>query len=104
MNHKQDIIINPILSEKSHSLAEQFNQYVFRVNPKSNKLEIKDSIEKRFEVKVINVTTMNFKGKNKNITIKSDGHVIRTSGNRSNWKKAIVTLKKGQSIDLGTGI
>ena len=46
---------------------------------------------------------MNFKGKNKNITIKSDGHVIRTSGNRSNWKKAIVTLEKGNKISLVEG-
>ena len=43
---------------------------------------------------------MNFKGKNKNMTIKSNGHVLRTRGNRSSWKKAIVTLEEGFSIDL----
>ena len=46
---------------------------------------------------------MNFKGKNKNTTIKSNGHVLRTNGNRSSWKKAIVTLKKGDKIDILSG-
>ena len=46
---------------------------------------------------------MNFKGKNKNMTIKSNGNVIRTSGNRSSWKKAIITLAEGETIDLLTG-
>ena len=98
-----NIIINPILSEKSHSLVEQYNKYVFKVNLNSNKLEIKKSIEKRFDVKILKVSTMNFKGKTKNLTIKSDGHVLRTSGKRSKWKKAIVTLEKGHKINLVEG-
>ena len=65
-----------------------------------NKLEIKDAIEEKFNVKIKKVATMNFKGKNKNMTIKSNGHVLRTRGNRSSWKKAIVTLEEGFSIDL----
>jgi len=100
---KTNIILNPILSEKSNSLSEQFNQYVFKVAVQSNKLEIKDSIEKRFKVKIVKVSTMNYKGKNKNITIKSDGHILRTSGTRSSWKKAIVTLEKGNKINLVEG-
>ena len=100
---KTDIILNPILSEKSHSMSEQHNKYVFKVDVNSNKLEIKDSIEKRFDVKVNKVATMNFKGKNKNITIKSDGHVLRTSGKRSSWKKAIITLDAGSKINLVEG-
>ena len=100
---KENIILNPILSEKSHSLQEQFNQYVFKVDPTSNKLEIKKSIEERFDVKIKKVTTMNFKGKKKNLTIRSSGHVIRTSGNRSRWKKAIITLEEGHKINLVEG-
>tara|TARA_B100000029_G_scaffold508320_1_gene594907 strand:- start:579 stop:893 length:315 start_codon:yes stop_codon:yes gene_type:complete len=100
---KTDTILNPILSEKSHSMSEQHNKYVFKVAKNSNKLQIKESIEKRFDVKVSKVSTMNFKGKNKNITIKSDGHVIRTSGKRSSWKKAIVTLSEGNKINLVEG-
>ena len=100
---KLNIILNPILSEKSNSLSEQFNQYVFNVAIQSNKLEIKEFIEKRFKVKIVKVSTMNCKGKNKNITIKSDGHILRTSGRRSSWKKAIVTLEKGYKINLVEG-
>ena len=68
-----------------------------------NKLEIKEAIEDKFNVKIKKVATMNFKGKNKNMTIKSNGHVLRTRGNRSSWKKAIVTLEEGFSIDLVGG-
>ena len=101
--NKTNIILNPILSEKSNSLSDQFNQYAFKVAVQSNKLEIKESIEKRFKVKIVKVSTMNYKGKNKNITIKSDGHILRTSGRRSSWKKAIVTLEKGYKINLVEG-
>ena len=55
-----DIIISPILSEKSHGKSEQFNKYVFKVNKSANKLEIKKSIEERFNVKILKVSTMNF--------------------------------------------
>ena len=103
MSIKNSIIVRPILSEKSTMLGETLNQYVFEVEKKSNKLEIKEAIEKRFKVNVLKVSTMNFKGKNKNMSIKSNGNVLRTNGNRSSWKKAIVTLEKGSSIDLLTG-
>ena len=93
-----EIIQSPILSEKSNMLTTQ-GKYVFRVNVNSNKLQIKQAIEDRFTVKVKKVSTMNFKGKTKNLTIKSDGHVLRTSGKRSGWKKAIITLSKG-TIDI----
>ena len=101
--NKNNIILNPILSEKSHSLIEQFNQYVFKVSSNSNKLEVKSAVEQRFKVKVKQVRVMNFKGKMKSVTIRSDGHVLRTSGNRSKWKKAIVTLKEGDKINLVDG-
>ena len=103
MSVKSSIIIRPILSEKGTMLAETLNQYVFEVEKQCNKLEIKDAIENKFKVNVKKVATMNFKGKNKNMTIKSNGHVLRTKGNRSSWKKAIVTLEKGSTIDILTG-
>ena len=82
---------------------ETLNKYVFRVEVNSNKLQIKAAIEKRFKVEVAKVATMKYKGKSKNTTIKSGGHVLRTSGKRKSWKKAIVTLKEGFSIDLMMG-
>ena len=101
--NNNSVIISPILSEKSHSLSEQFNKYVFKVHKNANKLEIKKSIESRFDVKIVKVSTMNFKGKKKNMTIRSDGNVLRTTGNRSNWKKAIVTLDKDSKINFVEG-
>ena len=73
---------------------------IFQVEKQCNKLEIKAAIEEKFKVKVKKVATMNFKGKNKSMTIKSSGHTLRTRGNRSSWKKAIVTLEEGFSINL----
>jgi large subunit ribosomal protein L23 len=100
MSIKSSIILRPILSEKGTMLSEALNKYVFQVEKQCNKLEIKDVIEEKFKVKVKKVATMNFKGKNKSMTIKSSGHTLRTRGHRSSWKKAIVTLEKGFSINL----
>ena len=100
MSVKSSMIIRPILSEKGTMLAEALNKYVFQVEKQCNKLEIKEAIEEKFNVKIIKVSTMNLKGKNKNMTIKSNGHILRTRGNQSSWKKAIVTLEKGSSIDM----
>ena len=100
MSVKSSIILRPILSEKGAMLGEALNKYVFQVEKKCNKLEIKEAIEEKFKVKIIKVATMNFKGKNKNVTIKSNGHVLRTRGSQSSWKKAIVTLAEGSSIDM----
>jgi len=102
MKNISDIILSPILSEKSNMLMTQ-NKYVFKVSINSNKMQIKKAIENRFEVAIDKVSTMNFKGKRKNSTIKSGGHVIRTTGNRRNWKKAIVTLSEGHKIDFVEG-
>lgn len=103
MSIKSSIILRPILSEKSNLLSDTLNKYVFEVERRSNKHEIKRVVEEKFKVKVKNVATMNFKGKNKNMTIKSNGHVLRTNGNRSSWKKAIVTLEQGSKIDILSG-
>ena len=93
--HYLDTIISPNITEKSTSLSE-FNKIVFRVNKKAKKKSIKKSIEKIFKVNVIKINTINIKGKTKLVRNKKSY--------KSGYKKAIVTLKKGQSIDLATGI
>ena len=98
-----NIILNPMLTEKSNSLTEQFNKYVFKVSRGANKLQIKKAIEKRFDVKIVKVATVLYKGKLKNTTVKSGGHVIRTSGHRESWKKAIITLHENDKINLVEG-
>lgn len=81
-------------------LSETLKKYIFQVEKTANKLEIKSAVEEKFNVKVSKVATMNFKGKRKNTTVRSNGHVLRTSGCRSSWKKAVITLSEGFSIDL----
>ncbi|SUZ87954.1 uncharacterized protein METZ01_LOCUS40808 [marine metagenome] len=78
-------------------------KYAFHVSTKSNKIDIKNAVEKQFDVEVQKVATMNRLGKTKGMTMKSGGRTIRTTGKRSDWKKAIVTLKEGFSIDLMRG-
>ena len=93
--HYLDTIISPIVTEKSTSLSE-FNKFVFKVHKGSRKSSIKKSIEKIFKVNVVKINTINLKGKSKIIKNKKTF--------KPGYKKAIVTLKKGQSIDLATGI
>ncbi len=103
MSIKGTIIIKPVLTEKMNALQETERKYGFRVHPQANKIEIKKAVEDRFGVKIEKVATMNINGKLKQMTIRSGGRVIRTSGKRSNWKKAIVTLKEGEKIDFYQG-
>ena len=93
--HRFDKILSPVLTEKSTILSEK-NKVVFKVHNDTNKHSIKKNVEKIFKVNVIKVNTINYKGKNKIVK----GKKSTTKG----YKKAIVTLKKGQSIDLTTGI
>lgn len=93
--HHLDTIIAPTITEKATFLSEQ-NKIVFKVHTGANKKNIKKSIEKIFKVNVIAVNTINYKGKNKMIRGKK--------AKKSKYKKAIITLKKGQSIDLASGI
>ena len=93
--HYLDTIISPNITEKSTSLSE-FNKIVFKVHKGASKSFIKKSVEKIFKVNVIKVNTINSKGKTKMVRNKK--------AVKSGFKKAIVTLKKGQSIDLATGI
>ena len=90
-----DTIISPNVTEKSTSLSE-FNKVVFKVDKGANKKSIKKSIEKIFKVNVIKINTINLRGKTK--------FVRGRKSHKPGYKKAIVTLKKGQSIDLTTGI
>ena len=97
------ILIKPVLTEKMAILEERENKYAFFVSSKSNKTEIKKAVELKFDVKVLKISTMNRSGKNKQMTIRSGGRTIRTSGQRSGYKKAIVTLQAGQVIDMLQG-
>jgi len=93
--HYLDTIISPTITEKATSLSE-FNKIVFKVHEGASKNSIKKNIEKIFKVNVIKINTINLKGKTKMVRNKK--------AYKSGYKKAIVTLKKGQSIDLSTGI
>jgi len=96
-------LIKPILTEKMAILQERENKYAFFVPKGCNKNTIKNAVQSKFDVKVIKVSTMNQLGKQKQMTVKSGGKTIRTSGTRSSYKKAIVTLQKGDRIDLVGG-
>ncbi len=99
----REIIIRPLFTEKMSQLEESQHKYAFQVASFANKIEIKDAVEKRFDVEVAKVATMKRLGKAKQMTVRSGGRTIRTSGHRSNWKKAIITLKEGSTIDLVRG-
>ena len=93
--HLYDKIISPMVTEKSTNLSEQ-NKIVFKVPMSANKVNLKKNIEKIFKVNVIKLNIINKQNRNK----LTRGRKIKVSG----FKKAIITLKKGQSIDLTTGI
>lgn len=92
MKNPYDIIKKPLLSEKGTMLTEKQNKYMFAVDGESNKLEIKTAVEKVFKVKVDKVNTVHVSGKVKRMR--------NTYGKTADHKKAIVTLKKGEKIDL----
>ncbi len=91
----KNIIIKPILTEKMTTLGER-GQYAFMVDKDANKIMIADAIEKRFNVTVVSIRTMNFRGKTKTQLTKRG----RFEGRRAHWKKAIVTVGKDQKIEL----
>ena len=93
--HLYDTIISPVVTEKSTNLSEQ-NKIVFKVSNKLNKIILKKNIEKIFKVNVIKVNIINKQPRKKT----AKGKKVKIQG----YKKAIITLKKGQSIDLTTGI
>ena len=89
------ILIQPLLTEKMTELTAK-RQYAFKVDQNSNKITIAKAVEKKFNVSVTSVRTANVKGKIKSQMTKRG----RVAGKRSDWKKAIVTLKEGQTIDF----
>jgi large subunit ribosomal protein L23 len=86
------IIRVPLVSEKGTNMRVNENKYVFKVAKEANKLEIKRAVEELFKVKVEDVTTMMMHGKPKRLG--------RFEGRRPDWKKAVVRLKKGETIEL----
>ena len=90
-----DVLRAPKMTEKTLSLKEEANQFAFEVDQRANKIQIKESIEKSFKVSVLKVRTMNVRGKKKRLG--------RYQGRKSSWKKALVTLKEGDTIEYFEG-
>ena len=97
------ILIRPLYTEKMSILEETQRKYAFQVELSANKIQIKQAIEEKFDVQVEKVATMNRKGKEKQMSVKSGGRAIRTTGFQSHWKRAVITLKEGFTIDLLKG-
>jgi large subunit ribosomal protein L23 len=96
MKHIYDVLLGPMLTEKGTLLKEKENKVLFKVATEANKIEIKKAVEETFKVKVDNVATINCRGK-----IKRMG---RYEGKRPDWKKAIITLKEGEKLDVIEGM
>lgn len=95
------IIIKPIVTEKQTAITEKMpNRFGFRVSPDANKLQIKKAVEDLYDVTVVDVNTINYAGKSKSRYTKSG--VI--NGKQAAYKKAIVTLKDGETIDFFSNI
>ncbi len=90
------IIKRPVVTEKSTILEEKYNQVIFQVDPRASKHQIKQAVESIFKVKVENINTMRMRGK-----------PVRRgliTGRRSHWKKAVITLAEGDTIDFYQGV
>jgi large subunit ribosomal protein L23 len=92
MLSKYNIIKKPLITEKAVELKEGKGKVAFAVDKRANKLLIKNAVEEYFKVKVESVATMNYKGKNKRFGM--------IEGKRQDWKKAVVTLKKGEKLEF----
>ncbi len=86
------VIKRPLITEKSTIVRDEGNQYVFEVDRRANKIEVRKAVETLFKVKVLEVRTMNMLGKKKRRG--------RTVGKKSDWKKAVVTVAPGQAIEV----
>ncbi|MDR1920963.1 MAG: 50S ribosomal protein L23 [Candidatus Adiutrix sp.] len=95
MKYAHEVLIRPIVTEKSMIARETHNQFFFRVNPDATKLDIANAVEKAFSVKVVDVQTVNVMGKKKR-----RGRIV---GKKADWKKAIVRLAAGDSIKYFEG-
>jgi large subunit ribosomal protein L23 len=88
-------IVRPLITEKSSAAYQDRGEYTFEVHPDASKTQIRSAIEQLFGVKVTGVWTMNVRGKERRMG--------RTTGRRPNWKKAIVTLREGDTIEIFEG-
>lgn len=96
MRTARDIIYSPIISEKASHQTEKYpNKVALKVAPDANKVEIKLAVQEIWEVKVLSVNTLKFKGKEK--------RVGRYAGRRPSWKKAVITLAEGNTINFFEG-
>lgn len=93
--NEYDIVVKPIITEKSSLLKDTGNQYVFEVQRDANKIEIKKAVEKLFKVKVVSVCVANFEGKKK--------RVGKFAGKKPDWKKAVVKLSPKDKITIFEG-
>lgn len=100
MKKLHDILLRPIISEKMTKQGEKLGRYGFQVDPKSNKIQIKQAVEKEYSVTVTGVRTMIVRGKHRTRYTKTNILTGRTAG----YKKAIVTLKAGDTIDFYSSI
>jgi len=96
MNNLYDVIKKPLITEKGMDLKEKQNKIVLKVDPAANKHEIKAAVEDILKVKVENVATVSMKGKRKRLGARM--------GKRSDWKKAIITLKEGEKVEYLEGV
>ncbi len=93
--HPYEVLKRPIVTEKTSLLGEQ-NRYAFEVDRRANKMQVKEAVEKAFNVNVIAVNVMNVRGKQRRLG--------RIQGHTPGWRKAIVTLAAGQSIQVFEGV
>ena len=96
MRNLYDVIVRPIVTEKSTELLDRSGKYSFVVAKEANKVEIARAVEKLFNVSVREVRTMQYRGKER--------RVGRTIGRRASWKKAVVTLREGDTIEIFEGV
>lgn len=92
MKNPEDVIIRPYITEKMEYLKDAHRQYAFKVHPAANKIQIKDAVESIYKVTVLSVNVMNRMGKKRRMRF--------AVGRRSDWKKAVVTLKEGDAIEF----
>jgi len=95
MKNLYDVLVGPLLTEKGAAMKENENKVLFRVSRQANKIEIKKAVEEIFKVKVDFVSTINCKGKKKRMG--------KYEGRRADWKKAIITLKEGEKLEIVEG-
>jgi large subunit ribosomal protein L23 len=96
MRDPRQVILRPVVTERSTTLAEDSGKYTFIVSRSANKIEIKNAIQSLFDVKVRDVRTANFRGKLR--------RVGRSEGHKAAYKKAVVTLVEGERIDMYEGV